>query len=107
MEKKDELFKLGCKVGVLNDYFAINSFDKTDLINDFNINDIPIDKKTKSHLLLSVREAITKLSVGHGQGYIKCSCTGDCKTLRCSCRSASLKCSSKCHGKSFKCSNCD
>lgn len=50
MEKKDEFFKLGCKVGVLNDYFAINSFEKTDLINYFNINDIPAKSK-KSRFL--------------------------------------------------------
>ena len=87
------------------------SFEKTNLVTDFSAADIPkqIDKKTKKvtdkYVELSVREAIKALSVGHGQGYVKCSCTGKCATNKCSCKKAGIACSSKCHGKQFECAN--
>lgn len=56
-------------------------------------------------MTISVREAAKALSIGSGQGYIKCNCTGNCATERCSCRSASIAWGSKCHGKQFVCSN--
>ena len=57
--------------------------------------------------MLSLREVVSKLSVGTGQGYVKCSCTNNakCSTQRCSCKKAKIACSSKCHGKSPE-SNC-
>ena len=54
---------------------------------------------------MSVREAVRELSVGKGQGYLKCACTGTCATNRCSCKAAKLACSSKCHGKAVNCRN--
>jgi hypothetical protein len=47
------------------------------------------------------------LSVGTGQGFIKCSYNINDKfsTSRCSCRAAKISCSSKCHGKSEQ-ANC-
>ena len=89
--KKNGLFELGCKVGIIDSYFAINSITKTAFKTDFTIDNIPKEK-------LSVRSAVSKLSVGHGQGFLRCNCTGDCKTKRCSCRKAEISCNSRCHG---------
>ena len=63
--------------------------------------------KTDDDVTLSLREAVSKLSIGTGQGYVKCGCTNNakCSTQRCSCRQAKIACSSKCHGKSPD-SNC-
>ena len=94
IEKRDVLFKLGCEVGVLDSMFAFNSIEKTNLVYSFTEKDIP-DR------VLSVREAIRMLSVGHGQGVLKCNCrTGKCLSGRCSCAKAypSQKCNSRCHG---------
>ena len=92
LEKKHELFKLGCEVGILDTHFPFNAFEKTQLVTTFKANDVP-DKQ------LSVREAIRLLSVGHGQGVLKCNCkTGECNAGRCSCFRANQKCNSRCHG---------
>ena len=62
-------------------------------------------------VVISLREAVRKLSVGIGQGFVKCICaiTAKCSTTRCSCKNAKISCSSKCHGKSpdAKCTNTD
>ena len=61
--------------------------------------------------VMSLREAIRKLSGGTGQGYVRCNCglTAKCSINRCSCKLAKISCSSKCHGKSedAKCINKD
>ena len=53
---------------------------------------------TNEHVVVHVREIVKQLSLGHGQGYLKCSCRGKCRN-RCSCKAAGLACSSKCHEK--------
>ena len=53
---------------------------------------------TNEHVVVYVREIVKQLSLGHGQGYLKCSCRGKCRN-RCSCKAAGLACSSKCHEK--------
>ena len=70
------------------------------------------EKKVKLHnsyfayqKAITVRSAVSELSLSDGQGVIKCNCTGDCKQMRCGCRSAGLACNSKCHGKQFTSSN--
>ena len=80
------------------------------------MSDIPTEKRSKlgnkvvhgplELVRVTVREAVKEVSVGHGQGFIRCACSGTCKQAsRCSCRAAGLACSSKCHGKEFECSN--
>ena len=91
---------MGCEVGTLDTCFAFNAFDKTELVSNFKLEDVP-DKT------VSVREAIRLLSVGHGQGVLKCNCkTGDCKN--CNCVQAKQKCQIKCHGGfvNKNCKNC-
>lgn len=52
------------------------------------------------------REAIRLLSVGHGQGVLKCNCKGACKN--CNCVKHKQKCNSRCHNgqNNVKCTNC-
>ena len=51
-------------------------------------------KPGKNYKLLSIREAVKELSVGIGQGYVKCGCNGQCATYRCSCKKSGITCSS-------------
>ncbi|RNA13448.1 KRAB-A domain-containing 2-like [Brachionus plicatilis] len=106
LEVKNDLFKLGCRAGVLDTFEACNCIEKTNLVTEFNQEFIPKDKQG-DFIKVSAREAVRLVSVGHGQGFLKCSCTGECATMRCSCCKAELKCSSKCHAKMFQCKNCD
>ena len=110
IEEKHTLFRLGSRAGILDKFFAFNAFEKTNLTTDFLISDIP-KKKDKNgvigseHVVIGVREAISLLSVGNGQGFLKCSCQSMCATNRCSCKKAKITCSSKCHGRAFTCKN--
>ena len=71
IEEKNELFRLGSKAGVLDRFFAFNSFEKTFLVTDFKISDIPILEKKGKHdrkigeeyKTAGVREAVKILSV--------------------------------------------
>ena len=72
LEKKDIMFRLGCEVGVLNTMFPFNVIEKTQLVSSFSKESIP-------DVQVGVREAIRLLSIGHGQGVLKCNCkTGKC-----------------------------
>ena len=61
------LFKLGCRAGKLDQSYPFNSLTKTDLVTDFKVEDIP-DR------IVSVRQAISTISIAGGQGVKKCSC---------------------------------
>lgn len=100
MEKKHEGgFKVGCKAGILDTVFQWNQLTKSNLVSDWKMEDVP-DK------IMSIRSAIIALSVGHGQGILKCGCKGACGG-RCSCLKNDQKCNSRCHGgnKNTKCTN--
>ena len=110
LEEKNSLFKLGYRAGGLDKFFPCNAFEKTNIVTDFKIGDIPKKSKkngkvTHVYVCVSVREAVALLSVGNGQGYLKCSCTSMCLTNRCSCKKANIACSLKCHGKAYVCKN--
>ncbi len=90
LEKKDIMFKLGCRAGRLDEWFPFNFFTKTSVVTNFTLEMIP-DK------ILGKREAVKALSTGTGQGYLKCGCrAGTCKN--CSCKKANVDCNSRCHG---------
>ena len=55
------------------------------------IDDIPKDRQ------FSQKEFIKSLSVGNGQGFKRCACTGKCINNRCKCIKNKLKCNSACH----------
>ena len=91
------LYELACEAAVLDTMFARNSFD---LVKDCSVElEVKLDKK------LSIRQAVKELSVGGGQGFLKCNCTGGCLTNRCSCKKAGLLCNSRCHKANGNCKN--
>ena len=98
-------------MGVLDKLVGINVIRKVQAsVADFKMEDIPKIKDkngkcTGKWLKVCVRGAVTKLSVGKGQGFVKCGCKGNCATNRCSCRAAKVPCNSRCHGKEFLCAN--
>ncbi|RNA30650.1 KRAB-A domain-containing [Brachionus plicatilis] len=49
---------------------------------------------------VAVRQAANELSIGGGQGMVKCSCNGQCMTNRCGCKKSQLLCYSRCNGAS-------
>ena len=93
--RRQGLFRLGTRAGVLDRFFPYNSFAETEVICDFQKNDIPLNpKKLLEYVLLSLRDAVKVLSVGNGQGYLKCNWNSSCKTKRCTCVAAKIACSS-------------
>ena len=40
-------------------------------------------------------------SIGKGQGFLRCTCGGQCITKKCNCLKAGAKCNSHCHGGSL------
>ena len=71
LESKNNMFKLGCKVGVLEGLFPFNTLTKSEQRTDF-------EKENIAEKVVKVREAIRLLSVGDGQGALKYNCTGKC-----------------------------
>ena len=93
---KDNVYQLACEVGILNGYFARNAFQ----LGSSNIDYPEADMTAKC----SVREAVTKLSLGTGQGVVRCDCTQTCQR-KCKCKKEGLVCKSRCHQKSKACTN--
>ena len=89
LEKKHDSFRIGCKAGVLDTSFQWNQLTKSELVTDGKMEEIPDEE-------LSIRSAIIALSVGHGQGVLKCGCKK--RGGKCSCLKAGQKCNSRCHG---------
>ena len=79
------LWRLGCKSGVLDQWYSRNQFQPT-LKRFISREDVPLD------IEISLRSAARSESFGGGQGYFRCNCTGNCKTKRCKCYKAELKC---------------
>ena len=84
------LWKLGCKSGVLDQWYSRNQFQPT-LEKFMRVEDVPLETE------VSLRTAARQESIGGGQGVFKCNCTGNCITKRCKCYKAGLKCNSRCH----------
>jgi hypothetical protein len=97
IEKRDELYRLACEAGILDIFFARNAFNKL-ACSDFNV---AINKSTS----IGVRAAVASLSLGNGQGMVRCSCTQACATNRCQCKKLKLLCNSRCHGGNNLCKN--
>ena len=96
LEVKDGFYKIGTKNCVLKSLYSRGQFD---LCSEVFITaaDVPETE-------VSVRQAATAASVGTGQGFQKCSCSGKCINNRCKCRAAGKLCNSRCHG-SNACTN--
>jgi hypothetical protein len=96
LDKKHDLFKLGSKAGVLEGHFAFNSIEKSNLVTTFTKDEVPVNE-------IPARTAVRLLSIGHGQGVLRCNCKkGDCRSGKCKCFKAQQKCQSRCHAKDEK-----
>jgi transposase InsO family protein len=90
LEKGDRGFKLGTKVGILSGLFARNQIEMTKF-NKLKIDMVPEEDD------LSIRTAVRLLSVGKGQGKVKCNCKSGCIAMRCNCFKNKRDCTSACH----------
>ena len=101
-------YKVGVVGGTLKD-----SYTRPDLIYESNLvpNDYDLEnvlEQWRNLPKISVHQAIANISQTGGQGYLKCSCTTACRTLKCTCCfKANRKCNSRCHKKNGRCLNHD
>ncbi len=120
VEQKHDKFKLACSAGILERYYSFNSFRKTALATNFSLESVPKkdpnNKPTKSnpdknnyykvgdveYIELGIREAMKSVSVGLGQGFVRCNCSGKCANRRCGCFDSKIGCNTKCHPKTTK-----
>jgi len=96
LEEDEGFYSLGSLAGKLMYKYTCNEFEvcRSFLIK---IADVP-DKN------ISLRKAVAELSLGGGQGFLRCDCTTHCKTARCKCRKEGFECNSRCHS-GRKCHN--
>lgn len=94
MAIESDLYKIGCKNGVLKGMYARSYFDicKERLLN---VEDVPSSSKE-----IELRTAANKSSLGGGQGVFHCNCTKKCDNLKCLCFKKNRKCNSRCHTRS-------
>jgi hypothetical protein len=90
-------FKLACAAGIFDTFIGRNGFQLEEPSLVFPVN---------TDRVISVRAAVKEMSEGNGQGVIRCSCTGGCKTNRCKCKQMGLLCKSRCHGTNTR-ANCN
>ena len=75
-KKERQACRLGCAAGELATCFSRNSFE---LVKG------NLEHPTVHPQKVGVRQALSELSVGGGQGMLKCNCMGKCETKRCNC----------------------
>lgn len=99
---KDETGKMtvGTRHGVISYPFMRNQLEACSS-NMLSIEDVEVEN------IIPLRTAVAAESLGHGQGYFKCSCTGKCANARCSCVKNQQKCNSHCHPTGKACLNHD
>ena len=91
------LYEIACGAGVIERLVVRNNFEKISA-------DFSDTIKIRTDIKVGIREAIRVLSIGGGQGMLKCECKLQCQK-RCKCKSAGLLCNSRCHGGNNKCTN--
>ena len=90
-------YKLGTRHGVLKQLYTRNQF--TPCEQQFvSIEDVPKERE------ISLREVANADSMGHGQGFIRCSCSTLCNNNRCKCYKNQNVCNSRCKC-GFACKN--
>ena len=96
---KNSKYQVGTRGGIINYWFERNAFEV--------IKYKPLKKEDVPDKFNSIREIVREVSVGHGQGYQKCNCRGNCNNKKCKCFQNNFKCNSSCHTKSKICLNHD
>ena len=81
--------KLGTRHGILKQLYSRNQFTPCEQ-QFLSIDDVPQEKE------ISLREVANADSVGHGQGFIKCTCSMSCNNNRCKCFKNQNVCNSRC-----------
>ena len=71
-------YKLGTRHGILKQLYTRNQFNPCEQ-QFLSIDDVPQERE------ISLREAANADSMGHGQGFIKCTCSMFCNNIRCRC----------------------
>ncbi|RNA38370.1 hypothetical protein BpHYR1_035460 [Brachionus plicatilis] len=62
---------MNCQVGVFSDLFSRNAFD---LVQNYQVElEIRTDNSIKN-----VRQVVNEMSIGGGQGMVRCDCTFQC-----------------------------
>ena len=82
------LYKLGCKTGKLESLYSRNQFSPT-MTSFLKLEEVDMERE------VPVRTAAREESMGGGQGFQKCHCTGKCQTKRCKCKSLNMRCNSR------------
>ena len=98
--EKNYFCRVGVKQGLLRGRFSRNQFK---VCQEKFVDLCDIDQSR----MLSIRKAVSIGSLGGGQGFIKCNCSGNrkkCGTNRCKCFKNYLKCNSQCQN-SLPCTN--
>ncbi len=96
--EENGLYRIGTRHGTLHQLYSRNQF--IPCVESFmGLDEVVKDKE------VSLREAARLDSIGTGQGFFKCNCSGSCKNGRCKCFKADVKCNSRCHGTNSKCKN--
>ncbi|KAF0702823.1 KRAB-A domain-containing protein 2-like, partial [Aphis craccivora] len=89
VEKKNKLYKLGTKHGMIKGWYGGDCLKKCETF--LKSDEILLDKE------LTVRETVTVIT--EGQGFSSCSCKSKspCQTSRCACFKKKVLCNSRCH----------
>jgi len=82
-------YKLGTRHGILKQLYTRNQFSPCEQ-QFLAIDDVPQERE------ISLREAANADSMGHGQGFIKCTCSMFCNNNRCRCYKNQNVCNSRC-----------
>ena len=96
MHVENDMYQVGCREGTLKTKYSAADLDSAKQ-NLLKVEDVPA-------IELALRTAVSKTT--GGQGYLKCSCKSNCKTLRCSCKKRGSMCNSRCHP-GLSCTNHD
>ena len=75
-------FKVGSLVGAISVLLHRDQLEKAE-----STNLIPIE----------ARETVKSKAPGVGQGFLRCGCTGICKTNACKCKNSGATCNLRCH----------
>ena len=89
LEERNGMFEIGTKGGIVDNWLPRDAFECVKYTG--------LTKDKIPSIRLSLREIVRELSVGNGQGIVRCKCRGKCKDRRCKCFRANVECNSAFH----------